>query len=101
MSAKWLRFEIAGAPNRTKKTKAWAVFEKNRLPPAARLGTIKWHAQWRGYAFFPADNCVFEHRCLRDLAEFIERENFEHTTARRTPPESSEVLRDAQQADAD
>lgn len=37
------------------------------------LGQVKWYAQWRCYAFYPSDNCVFEKVCLKDIVDFIER----------------------------
>lgn len=34
------------------------------------LGTVKWYAQWRQYAFYPAEGTVFEKTCLRDIKDF-------------------------------
>lgn len=47
------------------------------------LGMIKWEGPWRGYAFFPFDNTLYEQRCLRDIAGFIETLNREHAKARK------------------
>lgn len=38
------------------------------------LGQIKFFPRWRCYAFFPEESSVFEHRCLRDIAEFCVNE---------------------------
>jgi hypothetical protein len=39
-----------------------------------RLGDIQWYAPWRRYVFYTIDERSFDARCLRDIAEFIERE---------------------------
>lgn len=36
------------------------------------LGEVRWYARWRKYSFFPADGCLFEQTCLREIADFIE-----------------------------
>lgn len=53
------------------KTKSWQVWARK---PFVILGYIKWHGAWRCYAFFPADNTLFEHNCLWDIADFVARE---------------------------
>ena len=73
--SKWLRFEEA-QPNR--KTKVWNVVAKDG---GVSLGTISWFGRWRGYAFFPGAQLVFEKTCLRDIADFLERRNAEHRSA--------------------
>jgi len=35
------------------------------------LGDIKWYAPWRSYAFYPAENTLYEQDCLRDIANFL------------------------------
>lgn len=35
------------------------------------LGTIKWHAPWRRYCFFPESDTIFEITCLNDITDFI------------------------------
>lgn len=38
------------------------------------LGTIKWYAQWRQYAFFPArlqGDLIFSAGCLQDIQDHI------------------------------
>lgn len=37
------------------------------------LGTVKWYAPWRRYSFFPEPETIFEHECLRAIAEFCEQ----------------------------
>ena len=34
------------------------------------LGTIKWFASWRQYAFYPEQETVFEKTCLAEITEF-------------------------------
>jgi hypothetical protein len=38
------------------------------------LGYVKWWGAWRKYAFFPLASTLYEEKCLRDIAEFCERE---------------------------
>ena len=41
---------------------------------ATILGAIKWYAPWRKYSFFPQPHTVFEKDCLREIADFCEKE---------------------------
>jgi hypothetical protein len=57
----------------TGKTYVWIVIAKEGN---LVLGCVKWFGRWRGYAFFPENNTVFEPTCLMDITEFIiERNN--------------------------
>lgn len=69
--SKWITFTLAG---NNPKTKIFTVMAKE----GGFLGTVKWYAPWRKYCFVPADYTVFEQDCLRDIADFIERETAEH-----------------------
>ena len=42
------------------------------------IGTIKWYPNWRKYSFFPANDCVFETICLKEITDFIMNLNIEH-----------------------
>lgn len=55
-------------------TKIWEVLAKDG---DSVLGTIKWFSRWRKYAFWPEPNAqtIFEHHCLRHIADFCERES--------------------------
>jgi len=57
--------EISPAP----KTQRWAVLSTQGRDV---LGHVKWFGRWRKYCFFPAEGCVFEEKCMRDIALFIE-----------------------------
>lgn len=63
----------------TGKTLVWEVVAKEG---GFRLGEVKWFGRWRRYAFFPSD-AVFEHQCLRELADFLESRTKDHREARR------------------
>ncbi len=65
----------------TGKTKVWAVISKEG---GFELGKVKWFGRWRCYAFFPTDS-IFEPKCLREIADFIESRTQEH---RATPRKS-------------
>jgi hypothetical protein len=59
---------IEGAP--APKTRRWDVWTEDGVEC---LGRISWWGAWRCYAFFPSEETLFEHKCLRDIADFIER----------------------------
>ncbi len=58
--------------NDNPKTEVWFVLTKEGND---WLGRISWSGRWRCYKFSPAFNAEldFEHRCLRDIANFIEK----------------------------
>ena len=70
--AKWINFSMV---KDTGKTKVWNVWPKE---DGTILGVVKWYGSWRGYAFFPAPNTLFEKTCLRDIADFLEQQNQLH-----------------------
>ena len=71
--SKWIAFNLAPVrPSR--KTGIWAVVTKGGAKEVGGLvlGHVSWWAQWRKYAFFPAQGTLYEQTCLRDIAEFID-----------------------------
>ena len=66
--SKWIEFEHYPSKEGCK-TSLWIVKTKEDSIP---LGLIKWYGAWRTYAFFPANDTIFEDDCLRDIAQFIE-----------------------------
>jgi len=50
-------------------TKIWSVSTMSD----SRLGIIRWKSEWRRYWFEPV-NAGFDVTCLRDIADFIERQ---------------------------
>jgi hypothetical protein len=64
----YIRFVEASGIDPGKKTLAWDVVGTD----GAFLGEIKWFGRWRKYSFFPAENCIFEWICLREIAQFSE-----------------------------
>jgi len=64
----------------TGKTLVWSVEAKEG---GAKLGEVRWFGRWRGYAFFPLD-AIFEHKCLRDIADFVEMQTKAHRAKKRT-----------------
>lgn len=67
---KWIRIDKL-PPREDRKTDAfevWSIYENTSL------GIIKWKANWRKYAFFPYVQTCFEQTCMRDIADFIEKE---------------------------
>jgi hypothetical protein len=59
----------AGAPAR--KTKMWEV---TATASDEVLGRILFHGAWRKFVFSPYDNTIFDHSCLREIADFSEAE---------------------------
>lgn len=71
----YIHFESAGE-SASGKTKLWHVLSNDQ---ACVLGTVAWYAPWRKYAFSALSSaCVFEQDCLRDIADFCERETLTH-----------------------
>ena len=64
------------------KTRRWDVLSK--YDDAGRLGEIKWFARWRKYSFFPADGCIFEEVCLREISAFIVDRTKDHKYCEKT-----------------
>lgn len=55
------------------KTRRWIVYAQG----GGHLGDVRWFARWRCYGFYPQAETVFERTCLRDIAQFCERETVE------------------------
>ena len=53
------------------KTKVWGVFTSEGKDI---LGKIKWYPRWRQYVFFSHPYTIYSQGCLKDIAEFIEKE---------------------------
>jgi len=68
----------------TGKTLTWDVRTKSESPKDPRgeggryLGHIQWFGRWRGYAFFPELQTIYEQKCLREIADFIEGQTKAH-----------------------
>lgn len=55
----------------TGKTKVWSV---DNSKDGSHIGKIRWYGAWRKYVLCPASQTVWSADCLRDVAEFIERQ---------------------------
>lgn len=66
---------------------AWVLFENERRTASkltriwdvntrdgSGLGIVQWFPRWRCYVFVPTYGTVYERDCLRDIAEFCERQ---------------------------
>ena len=69
-------------PSTSGRTQVWRVYAK---AGGEDLGSVRWFGRWRRYAFFPLVGTVtvFEHECLRDIADFCEARTVEHRAQRR------------------
>lgn len=72
MENKFVNIEGVG-PSPTKKTFIYAVKAKSDAIAALTLGTIKWYGAWRKYVFHPAEHTLFDHHCLREIAEVCDQ----------------------------
>lgn len=63
---KYLKFHKASKQN--PKTAIYIVRTHDLC--GAKLGEIRWYAQWRQYGFYPEEGTVFEKTCLSDIANF-------------------------------
>jgi hypothetical protein len=75
-SGSYITFEPL-APNPA--TKRWAVMSKDQ---GSQIGSVSWYGPWRKYCFMPMASTVFEQVCLREIAEFIERETKSHRASK-------------------
>lgn len=72
----WITFKDAGE-SVSGKTRIWTVDVADPDIITISLGEVKWFGRWRKYAFFPKAETVFEQCCLREIAEFCERQTRE------------------------
>lgn len=64
----WLSFENERR-TASRLTCIWEVWCEG-----AELGVVRWFSRWRRYVFEPSGGTVYEQDCLRQLAEFCERQ---------------------------
>jgi hypothetical protein len=62
---KWLEFDLTCWTGKTK------TFHVRNSETKFVIGIIKWYGAFRKYSFFPTANCVFESKCLGDIADFL------------------------------
>lgn len=61
------------------KTKVWEV---RSVHNGSMLGWVKWYAPWRKYTYVTeAEGVVFDHQCLREVANFCELQTQYHKAA--------------------
>lgn len=67
----WIQFVDEGVPRKTHvyRVETLADFVEAESERVI-LGTVKWFGRWRGYAFFPGMQTVYEPTCLREIADF-------------------------------
>lgn len=56
------------------KTKVWSV--ENQASHI--LGSIHWFSKWRKYIFEPTATTYYDPVCLREIADFLEKQTKEH-----------------------
>ena len=54
-----------------RKTEKWKVLS---VMGSHELGIVSFHPAWRKYVFWPEKNTIFDPACLRELADFVERQ---------------------------
>ena len=54
-----------------RKTEKWKVIS---AMGSYQLGVVSFHPAWRKYVFWPERNTIFDPVCLRELADFVERQ---------------------------
>lgn len=64
----------------TGKTKIWHVVNKND-PENDIPGVIKWSGAWRKYVFH-SELAFYDHKCLRQIADFLEHATADHRSAK-------------------
>ena len=66
----WIEFLVEG----TSPSGITSIFTVAPKQGGGALGTVRWYAPWRKYAFFPRPDTLYEQDCLRDIATFCENE---------------------------
>lgn len=51
---------------------AWYIRRKDAPASDKPLGAVLFYPRWRRYVFQPYSNTLYEHDCLRDIADFCE-----------------------------
>lgn len=69
--SKWIVFEKIGK-SKTGKTNIWRVSDAKG---GYEVAEIRWYGRWRRYALFPLGFTIFDHECLREVADFCETES--------------------------
>lgn len=66
------------------KTSQWGVYTADEK---IVLGAVRWHGAWKGYAFVTGGSAVmlFEQKCLREIADFVENETKKHREQKKKP----------------
>ncbi len=70
---KFIEFVLQARPA-GRVTDVWIVWPKGERDPMKAIGLVEWFTRWRCYSFFPVAETIFERRCLRDIADFLEAE---------------------------
>lgn len=72
---KWIKI-IQSGNSKSGKTKIFDVVTNEDNMQV--LGEIRWAGAWRKYTFQPVSNTMFDHDCLREIADFIEMHTKDH-----------------------
>lgn len=78
MTFELIRTLLTAPPKKKPKTNKYRVCNKKL---GDELGTIEWYNYWRQYIFEPSwerQSCVFNHTCLREIADFLQDLNTKH-----------------------
>lgn len=80
MIQEFIRFEEV--PNDGRKTRRWVI--ENRKY-GSELGVIEWYGAWRQYVATFHEVAVFSAGCLKDIQEFLARQNADHRAQKGAP----------------
>jgi hypothetical protein len=75
LSDGYIRIELDEAQSEGRKTSVWRVIANDG---DILLGEVQWFGRWRGYVFHPEPMTVFEQKCLREIATFVESKSKNH-----------------------
>ena len=77
---KWI--DVIDEKAEGRKTKIFRVISRAGMVEGADakilLGSVRWFGRWRCYAFFPAEQTVFEKVCLSEIANFCHDQTVAH-----------------------
>lgn len=88
MSKSYLRFVPIEVPKHFV-TRRWKVAGDGG---SVLLGHVGWYASWRRYVFYPQASTLFEVDCLREIADFLEKQTAEQRRRREYARKMAMVL---------
>lgn len=86
---KKIYLEFKEVASGSKLVRAWHVVS---LTQKTVLGLVRWFPHWRQYTLSTGDEVVWSPGCLREVADFMERETAEHNRGGRRSADERQTV---------